>query len=264
MVSTTRIVILSNSGGAAKTTMATHLGYALGASGKKVALLDFDPQGSLSLFTGLKRPQASEPTLANVLREEFDGNWNLHEVWAEQTQGRVEVCRSNTDLVKSSNELVLHERGAYVLADRLADYPLPHDFLIFDCPATLGPLPLVALSAATHVLIVCQLEPKSLAALAALLTWIFEVIRRLRLNPAPTILGVVPSQYDRRLAIHRRLNAELIPVTQQIGIKCFNPIRHSADFKNASAKGLPLHLFRPNHPAIQDLSQVVEFVKGVG
>jgi chromosome partitioning protein len=259
----TRISILSNAGGAAKTTLATHLGYSLGIKGHSVGLLDLDPQGSLSLFTGLPCPKGEEGTMAEVFKDSFAGDWPLRPVWEEQLHGKIELLQSNTSLVRAAHELVLHERGAYFLQDRLNDYPLPHSFIIFDCPATLGPLPLAALAASTHVLIPCELEPKSLSAIAALITWIMDINRRLRLKPAPQIIGVVPSRYDARIAIHRHSNQDLVPVIEGMGLKCFAPIRYTSELKNASAKGLPLHLHRAGHPAIADFEQIVSVVEAL-
>ena len=250
-----RIALMSNAGGAAKSTMVTHLGYLL-SDKYTVGLLDLDPQGSLSLFTGLSRP--GEKSIAKVLGEKFTGDWNLNPAWTEQVSiGRVSVCQSDTSLVRTISELVLEERGAYALSDRLADFPLPQDILLFDCPATLGPLSLTALSASTHILIPCPLEPKSVKGIAELLTWVFATSRKLRLQPTPKILGIVPTQYDKRVAIHRRLKTALAPIAEKLEIPYFPPIRYSTEFKNASEVGIPIHLYRPNCEATKDFEPIV-------
>jgi chromosome partitioning protein len=165
-------------------------------------------------------------------------------------------------LIKTINELVLHERGAYLLSDRLIDYPLPHDVVIMDCPATLGPLPLIAVSACTHLIIPIQVEPKSVDAASLLLEWSYHTFRRLRLKPEPIIMGVVPCQYDARVAIHRNLLQALTPQLAAINIRCFPPIRYSAEFKNASSVGLPIQLYRQLHQACKDFNPIVsEIVK---
>jgi chromosome partitioning protein len=163
-------------------------------------------------------------------------------------------------LVKTINELVLDERGAYALSDRLADHPLPHDVLFFDCPATLGPLSLIALSASTHILVPVQVEPKSVHGSAELFTYIFTTIRKLRLRPEPKILGIVPTQFDANVAIHRRLKDALTPVTERMGLRYFPPVRYSTEFKNCSEVGLPLHLFRPKSKAVKDFDPIVDAI----
>jgi len=250
-----RLAILSNAGGSGKTTIAAHLAYLIGSSGYSVALIDLDPQGSVSLFSGLPRPQ-NHRSLATVLQDNFAGDWPTVDLWQEHLENVVAI-QGEMGLVKSINELVLHERGAYLLADRLTDFPLPHDLIIFDCPATLGPLPLIALSASTHLLVPIQVEPKSADGAGKLLEWFYHSFRRLRLKPEPRILGILPNQYDRRLAIHRNILEQLTPQLKQLNIHGFPPIRFSSEFKNASAQGLPLHLYRPRHPACQDFNPIV-------
>jgi chromosome partitioning protein len=249
-----RLAVLSNAGGAGKTTLSINLAYLMGLKGFDVALLDLDPQGSVSLFAGLPRPDP-QSTLAAVLADDFRGNWHLVPVWGQKS--RVQACQGEMTLIKTINELVLHERGAYLLADRLSDYPLPHDLVIFDCPATLGPLPLIALAACTHLIVPLQVEPKSVDGSSKLLEWFYHTIRRLRLKPEPQILGFVPSQYDKNLAIHRNIWESLVPQLSKLNIPCFPPIRFSAEFKNASAKGLPLGSYRPGNPAVKDFQPIV-------
>jgi chromosome partitioning protein len=250
-----RLALLSNAGGSGKTTLATHLAYLLGQQGLKVVLMDLDPQGSVSLFGGLSRPRIQD-TIAAVLQDGFAGDWPLVSLWPDQID-TVEACQGEMGLVKTTSELVLHERGAYLLSDRLQDYPLPHDVVIFDCPATLGPLPLIALSACTHLLIPMQVEPKSADGAGKLLEWFYGNIRRLRLSPEPQLLGFIPNQYDQRLAIHRNILEQLSPQLEKLNIRCFPPVRFSSEFKNASAKGQPLHLYRPSHAACADFDPIV-------
>jgi cellulose biosynthesis protein BcsQ len=145
----------------------------------------------------------------------------------------------------------------------LADYPLPHDLIIFDCPATLGPLPLIAVCASTHLMVPIQVEPKSTDGAGKLLEWFYHTFRRLRLKPEPQIAGIIPNQYDQRLAIHRNILCQLEPQLSKLNIKCFKPIRFSSEFKNASALGLPLHLHRPKHPACAEFDPIVTLLSEV-
>jgi chromosome partitioning protein len=255
-----RLAILSNAGGSGKTTLATHLTYLLARSKHSVVTFDLDPQGSVTLFCGLERPQ-SHNTISAVLTEKgFDGNWSLVPLWKEKVKGAF-ACQGDIGLERTISELVMAERGAYLLDDRIQDYPLSHDVLIFDCPATLGPLPTIAISAATHILIPVQVEPKSTGGASKLLEWLYEKFRTLRLNPRPKILGFVPNQYDKSIAIHRSLLEQLVPMLSQLNIPYFDPIRFSSEFKNASAVGLPLHLYRPKHPACDDFNPIVKVLK---
>lgn len=249
-----RLAVISNAGGSGKTTLSVHLAYEMSKSSFSVALMDLDPQGSLSLFCGLGSPEP-EKTLAAVLQDDFNGDWSLVPSWSSY-KSKVEVCQGGMILTKTADEMVLHKRGAYLLGDRLADYPLPHNLIIFDCPATLGPLPLLALSASTHIIVPVQLEPKSIQGAAKLLEWFYYHCRQLRLKPEPEILGFVPNQYDARRATNRQILESLPEHLGQMNIHCFPAIRDSAEFVNASGQGLPLHLYRSSHPACSDFKQI--------
>jgi cellulose biosynthesis protein BcsQ len=172
------LAIISNAGGSGKTTLATHLAYEI-ASRKiqrrpcSVALLDLDPQGSLSLFCGLEKPTEPDRSVAAALSDKFSGQWSLTPCWTKHGL-KVDVCQSiQQPLLEVADDLVTHPRGPYILSDHLKDYALPHDLVIIDCPATLGRLNLVALAASTHILIPIQLEPKSASGAAELLEFYF-------------------------------------------------------------------------------------------
>lgn len=262
------LAVISNAGGSGKTTLATHLAYEIAARKIQrrpcsVALLDLDPQGSLSLFCGLPKPTAANNSIAAVLTDEFTGEWNLASCWADQKL-KVEVCQSiQQPLLEAADALVTHPRGPYMLADHLKDYALPHDLVIIDCPATLGRLNLVALAASTHIAIPIQLEPKSASGAAELLEFYFIECRRLRLKPYPKIMGIVPNQYRADQAIHNDILSQLPGIMSQLNLneaKCYSPIRFSYEFTNASGLGLPLHLYRKRHGALKDFEEFAEDV----
>lgn len=253
-----RLAVISNAGGSGKTTLSVHLAYELAKRKHSVALMDLDPQGSLTLFCGLAPPEP-EQTLASVLKDKFDGAWPLVNCWSDYTD-KVVICQGGMVLTQTADELVLHKRGAYLLGDCLTDSPLEHDLIIFDCPATLGPLPLMALAACTHIVIPVQLEPKSIQGAAHLLEWYYHHCKHLRLKPVPEILGFVPNQYDARRATHRQMLASLPGQLEQMGIRAFPAIRDSAEFVNSSGQGLPIHLYRPSHPAKEDFKEIATFL----
>jgi chromosome partitioning protein len=256
-----RLAILSNAGGAGKSTLAVHLAFLLSRLKQSVALFDLDPQGSLTQFTGSKKP-LPKLTLSAILGDSnFSGNWPFQEIWTEQKVQGVCLIQGSITLEQTQRELVLHPRGAYLLKDLLQDYPLTQDILIFDCPGTLGTLTTIALTAATHILIPVQLEPKSTGGAMELLKWLYEQFAQLRLEPRPKLLGLVPSQYDRHTAIHRNYLEQLQPIKAQLNLTCFPPIRNSKEFKNASEVGLPLHLYRPSHEAGGDFQEIVSAIK---
>ncbi|MDJ0600576.1 MAG: ParA family protein [Crocosphaera sp.] len=250
-----RLAIISNAGGSGKSTLAVHLAYAVARYKYKVALMDLDPQGTITLFCGLPSPEPNE-TLSAVLKEDFKGNWPLMSCWKDKTD-YVSVCQGGMTLTQTADELVLHKRGAYLLEDCLLDYPLSHDLVIFDCPATLGPLVLIALTACTHILVPVQVEPKSIQGSARLLEWYYFHCRYLRLQPYPEILGFVPNQYDKRRAAHRQILLALPHQLESMKIPIFDAGRESSEFVHASGVGFPLQIYRPAHPANRDFTPIV-------
>jgi len=248
------ISIMANSGGVGKTTLTVNLAYQLALQGKTVAMLGCDPNGSLTLFCGLDDPPP-EKTLDYVLRSEFKGDYPLVPVWRNQIDG-VDACLGGLPLTATTQRLVLDKRGAYLLADALEDYPLPHDVVLIDCPGTIEQLHVAALSASTSVLITLKPEDKDLDAMAKLLEWISATRSELRLKPAPRVMGVVPNGAKKR-AMHRdNLGLSgidgvigLPEIMRQMQIQMFPTIKDGAYIANAAAAGLPLGLYRPNDPS---------------
>lgn len=254
--------ILANAGGVGKTTLATHLAYELGRKGISVALLDLDPQHALDVFCGLPGADNSA-SMVHVLSADFAGRWPFVPTWNME---KIQVCQGHNGLIKMSNDLVTRRRGSYILSDRLQDFPLPHQVVILDCPATLGMLCENALAASNFVLVPVQLEMKSVSGAADLVEWMGATGYDLRLNPYPRMLGLVPSLYDKNCALHRQYLNELPLVGEQLGVNVYPPIRESSNFRNASAHGLPIHKHRPSHAACMDfqviVQDVVKLIKG--
>lgn len=250
------IAILANAGGVGKSTLSVHLAYEVSQRKFKVALLDLDPQRSLDVFCGLEAAE-TENTIVKVLSKDFKGDWVLRAVWGEP---QIEVCQGHPLLAEIANELVIRKRGEYTLADKLQKYPLAHELVIIDCPATLGMLNVNALAAATHILVPIQLEMKAISGSAELVEWCINTTEELQLDPKPHILGFVPSMYDETVAMHRQYHSQLPEIAQQLDIKLYPKIRNSNEFKNASAHGLPLHKYRNKHPACKDFQQIADDV----
>lgn len=260
-----RISIMSNSGGVGKTTLAVNLAYQLLRLGKSVALFGCDPNGSLTLFCGLDDPP-DDQTLDVVMRSDFKGDYPLFPVWPEKIKG-VECCLGGLILSRTATRLVNETRGDYLLADKLEDYPLDHDVIIFDCPGTIEQMHTVALAASTHALLTIKPEDKDIDALAKLVEWFYEKRDALRLKPAPDILGLVPNGFKDR-AMHRdnlgsgadKERVSLYDIMNNLGITVFPVIKDQAHIANAGANGLPLGLFRPGEAANEIYAQIAKSI----
>ncbi|MFB2879330.1 ParA family protein [Floridanema aerugineum] len=248
------IGILANAGGVGKTTLAVHLAYELCKRGQTVGLIDLDPQRALDVFCGLPSAEI-ENSIVRVFSKDFDGNWPLVSAWSNPD---IEVCQGHPQMAQVANDLVIRRRGEYVLADRLKNYPLRHDVIILDCPATIGIICENAIAASTGLLVPIQLEMKSVSGVADLVQWLIGIADDLMLDPHPPILGLIPSLYDNSRAIHRQYLQQLPEVAEQLRVKLYPQIRDSSEFKNASANGLPLQKYRPAHPAGKDFKTIAD------
>ncbi|MBD0335441.1 MAG: ParA family protein [Cyanobacteria bacterium Co-bin13] len=262
-----RIAIQSNSGGVGKTTLAVNLAYQLARKKQTVALFGCDPNGSLTLFCGLDDP-VPDQTVDYILRPEFAGDYPLFSAWGDRISG-IDACLGGLILSETAQRLTMTKRGEYLLADKLEDYPLPHDIIIFDCPGTIEQLHTVTLAASTHILITLKPEDKDIDAVAKLIDWIYRTRQELRLKPAPDILGIVPNGFKDR-AMHRDnlglsniADIETLPdIMRTMGISMFPKINDSAHIANAAAAGLPLGLFRPGEPANRIYAEIADAVIG--
>ena len=251
------IAILANAGGVGKSTIATHLAYGLSQHNLSVTLLDLDPQRSLDIFCGLESVPYDRSMVA-AFAKDFKGDWHLTPAWElPLKETLVYICQGHPAMSQMADDLVIRRRGEYVLADRLTQYPLKSDVVILDCPATLGKICENAIAASTHVLIPIQLEMKSISGVSELLTWRESIIEDLQLSPAPSVLGLVPSLYDKKRAMHRQYLDELPAIAEALGIKLYPVIQNSTEFINASAFGIPLQQHRSRHPAIHCFDEIV-------
>lgn len=267
-----KIALMSNAGGSGKTTLAVNIGYELAHAGHSVCLFGFDPNASLTMFVGLDEPEP-EQTLDRVLSKNFDGNWPLFNCWNERTE-KVQVCLGGLVIAQTAERLTTEDRKTQVLSDRLEDFPLPHEFLIYDCPGTIDILHKIVLTACDYVLIPIQPDNKDMLGCGTLLNWIFEMITALRLKPAPRILGVVPNRVrlsDRaahrdNLGLSNRQKTEddppaLSEILAEMDIPCFSLIKDSAEIGNASSLGLPLRIHRPGHAANKNFQEIAQAIR---
>jgi chromosome partitioning protein len=268
-----RICIASNAGGSGKTTAAVHLAYAIAHRGFRVTIIELDISSSLSTFTGLPMNPESQESLSAVFEVDFDGNYPLKPVWAEKIDG-INAIQGGETVERVIREIPLNPRGHYLLQDRLEDYPIDTDVILFDTPATLEPMGVVALAASTHVLSPIKPENKDAEGFAGFIRWYFRQLSELRLRPKPEILGFVPNRVNwAETAMHRNflglnkqgklrtdidLNDTLPVLIKEMGIHCFPAIRQSNYYLNASLERLPLQLYRPNCDAANDFNPITD------
>ncbi len=248
-----RIVSMCNQkGGVGKTTTTINLGAALAEYGRKVLLVDFDPQGSLSVGLGLN-PHDMELSIYNVLMQR---DITLGEVIVPTNVAGMDLLPSNIDLsaaeVQLVHEVAREQTLARVLAPAVADY----DVILIDCQPSLGLLTVNALTASDGVIVPLECEYFALRGVALLKTTIDKVQERL--NPKLHIDGVLGTMYDGRTLHGREVMERLV---QAWGDTVFHTvIRRTVKFSDSTVAGEPITTYAGTSAGAQAYRQLAKEV----
>ena len=183
-----RIAIINQKGGVGKTTTTVNLGVALARLGQRVLLIDIDPQSHLTIHLG----QEPDPDRANIYHL-LTGNKSVNDCLTHLTD-HLDLIGSHIDLAAAETELAGVVGREQILRDGLAGCPDQYDYILVDCPPSLGLLTLNALCAADEVFIPLQPHFLALQGLSKLLETIQLV--QSRINSNLTVSGVVLCMYD--------------------------------------------------------------------
>jgi chromosome partitioning protein len=228
-----RIIAMCNQkGGVGKTTTTINLGAALAEYGRKVLLVDFDPQGSLSVGLGLN-PHEMELTVYNLLMEK---DVRLDEVVVPTNVAGMDLLPSNIDLSAAEVQLVHEVAREQTLQRVLAPALEKYDVILIDCQPSLGLLTVTALTASHGVIVPLECEYFALRGVALLKTTIDKV--RERLNPRLEIDGVLGTMFDGRTLHSREVMDRLV---QAWGERVFHTvIRRTVKFSDSTVAGEPI------------------------
>ncbi len=198
-----KILAFSNQkGGVGKTTAAVNISAALGTKGKRVLLVDSDPQGNAGSAVGVDRRKIRKD-LMNVLIEGAP----LKDAIVETEFENLFVVPATMGLAGAELELAGREKREFVLKDALLTVAQDYDYIIIDCPPSLGLLTIGALTAAHQVIVPMQCEYFALEGLSAL-SYTIRQVKRLY-NPVLSIGGIILSMYDGRLNLSLAVRNEI-------------------------------------------------------
>jgi chromosome partitioning protein len=251
------IAIANQKGGVGKTTTTTNLAYALQAAGQKVLLIDMDPQSSLSIALGIDAREIRRlEDAGRTLYFSLTKNAELAGLVIVGSDGRPDLIPSSIRLASAEAELISPFGATHVLKEKLAPLRADYDFILIDCPPTLGLLVVNALAAADGVIIPVKTDFLSVMGVPLLLETISNVRRRA--NPELRILGVLPTLFHPRNTHDNEVLADLIGVLERDGISLFEPIQHSTSFDKATSEGRPTLALWPKTPGVQNYQALAD------
>ncbi|WP_145228365.1 ParA family protein [Rudaeicoccus suwonensis] len=244
-----RIIAMCNQkGGVGKTTSTINLGAALAEYGRKVLLVDFDPQGALSVGLGI-RAHELDTTVYNLL---VSRGIDIHDVIQHTATSGLDVLPANIDLSAAEVQLVGEVAREMVLARVLRPVADDYDVILIDCQPSLGLLTVNALTAAHGVLIPLECEFFAMRGVALLVETIDKVTDRL--NPRLEIDGILATMYDGR-TLHSR--DVVRSVVDHFGDKVFHTaISRTVKFPDATLAAEPITTYASNHGAAESYRQL--------
>jgi chromosome partitioning protein len=251
MAHMSRVIALFNQcGGVGKSTLTMNLGYHLQERSHRVLLIDMDPQASLTIFMGLE-PEKLNSTVSDVLADE-DADEELSELPIKGLHG-LDLIPSSINLSATELALVNADMRDVRLKDALSSVTDQYDFILIDCPPSLGLLSYISLVAATHILVPIQTQFKAFEGTNLLLKTVARVRRRP--NRGLKIAGFIPTLFDARRSQDARTLEAIKERFAGVGL-IYPPIPWSTSFADAVEARVPLSVYDSSHKAIAVLKSI--------
>ena len=256
------IAVVNQKGGTGKTTTTENIGIGLVNEGKKVLLIDMDPQGSLTISLGYPRPDEMYPTLSDVLEKVIRENLeNPKEGIINQREG-VDLMPGNIELSGLEVSLVNIMSRETILKRYLDEIKKEYDYILLDCMSSLGMVTMNALVAADRVLIPVQAQYLSAKGLEQLLQTVSKVRRQI--NPKLKIDGIVLTMVDKRTNYAKEISS-LVRSVYGGNIKVFKTdIPHSVRAAEISAEGKSIFEHDPKGKVAEAYRELTKEVIAIG
>jgi len=237
------VAMCNQKGGVGKTTSTINLGAALAEYGRRVLLVDLDPQGALSAGLGVAHHDL-DVTVHNLL---IGSKVSIHDVLAETKVDNMDLLPSNIDLSAAEIQLVNEVGREQSLGRALEPIRSNYDYILIDCQPSLGLLTVNALACSDGVIIPMECEYFSLRGLALLNDTVEKV--RDRLNPKLSLYGIVVTMFDARLLHSRQVMTRVVEVFGELVYD--TAISRTVRFPDASVAGEPITTWSPKSGGAQ-------------
>ena len=245
------IAIANQKGGVGKTTTSINLSASLAAKGKKVLVIDTDPQGNTTSGFGIEKND-----LDNTVYELMLSECSIKECIINDVIDGVSVIPSNVNLAAAEIELIGVDRKEYILKREVEWIKDSYDYIIIDCPPSLSMLTINAMTTADTVLVPIQCEYYALEGLSQLIHTINLV--KERLNPDLDIEGVVFTMYDSRTNLSMQVVEN---VKSNLSQKVFQTlIPRNIRLAEAPSYGMPINAYDPKSAGAEAYMQLAEEV----
>ena len=238
------ISVINQKGGEGKTTTVINLAAGLSIKGKKILVIDLDPQGNATTGLGLSNTENSELTIYSVL----NGDKKISEVVQSTRLDNLNLVTSNVDLSGLEVETAGDSRRAFKLKDELGsilnDSRAPYDYILIDCPPSLSLLTIMALVASDELVVPLQTEFFALEGL----TQLMKTIERIKsnLNPSLNIRGILLTMYDKRNKLSGEVEQEARNYFNEKVYKTVVP--RNVRLSEAPSHGVPVLIYDKSCP----------------
>ena len=244
------IAIFNQKGGVGKTTTNINLAACLALKGKKVLVLDIDPQGNTTSGLGISKREL-EDTVYNIL---VDNEYDPNDAIMETGVDNLHIIPASVDLAGAEVELVQLEGRERALNAGIEKIKDNYDYIFIDCPPSLGLLTINSLAAVDSVLIPIQCEFYALEGVSQLVSTI-ELVKK-SLNPALEVQGVILSMFDGRTNLSAQVVQE---VKRYFGGKVYSTvIPRNVRLAEAPSYGLPITLYDPKSKGAEAYMEFAE------
>lgn len=253
------IAIANQKGGVGKTTTAVNLSSCLAYKGKKVVILDIDPQGNTTSGLGIEKKSINKSVYDVIINDE-----KIENALLPTAISNLYLCPSNIQLVGAEVELVSVISRETRIKVAIEEIREKNDFILIDCPPSLGLLTLNALTAADTILVPIQCEYYALEGLSQLMNTVKLVQKHL--NPALDVEGVVLTMFDARTNLSLQVVEDVKKYFKNKVYRTIIP--RNVRLSEAPSFGLPIILYDPKSKGAEcymDLAQeVIDYSEEVG